>query len=222
VAMVLAAAIIGQAASENANRLASVNKPTADLEVLPRASQPFSADVLATIRANAEVELASASLTVAAETSNSKLQTSKLELLGIDSDYQALHQLELADGEFLSGSNSILVPSVIALRNGWRTGDEIKLQVGDKTVTVKISGRLKQSPNQPITQSPNPLVPLALAQSLNHSITPSFNPVDHIEIKLKSGADSDKVRAALATALGADLIVARATVGGGPSFSLPE
>jgi putative ABC transport system permease protein len=218
VAMVLAAAIIGQAANERALRLASENRPQADLEVFSRGGQAFSADVLPTIRAASGVELATASLRLTAQTADPQLPLATLPLVGVDPAYADLHRPELADGQFLPAENSIVVPATLAIRNNWRTGDEIQLRVNGQPVALEISGRLKHSPDQAIAQTPNPLVPLGVAQSLV-SDPPVPDPIDRIEIKLRPGADADRVRAALASQLGAELVVARAGVESGPAFN---
>jgi putative ABC transport system permease protein len=216
VGMVLAGAIIGQAANERAISLASENKPQADLEVFARDNQPFSADALATIRAHDQVEVASASLKATAQISNPQSPIANYQLLGVDPSYPAIHKPGLADGTFLPDPNSILLPMSLAIRNNWRTGDEIELKAGDHAVTVKVSGRIKLPENAAAQLGPaQALVPLEVAQGL----TDAPDQIDHVEIKLRSGADADKVRADLASRLGADFVVARAAVEGGPSFT---
>ncbi len=223
VGMVLAGAIIGQAANERALRLASENTPQADLEIFARNEKPFAAEVLATIRSFGPVEIASPSLKVTAQISNPKIQTSNLQspvsglqLLGVDSSYPALHEPNLADGAFLPGGNSIVLPMSLAVRNDWRTGDEIELKAGDHAVTVEVSGRIKLPENAAAQLGPaQALVSLEVAQQL----AGASDQIDRVEIKLRSGADADKVRADLAGQLGADFVVARAAVEGGPSFT---
>jgi putative ABC transport system permease protein len=215
VAMVLAAAIIGQAASEQANNLAEASDPRIDLEVFARDDKPFSADTLAAIRANKGVELASPSLSLDASVSNLQPPIS-LSLLGVEpAAYQPLRKPELVNGAFLSEDNAIVVPAALAIRNSWRTGDEIQLESGDRVVTVKIGGRLKVESGTTLGAAPPALVPLAIAQQL----AGAPGQIDHVEIQLRAGADLEKTRAELASALGAELAVAQASVVGRPSFS---
>ncbi len=223
VAMVLAAAIIGQAASEQANALTEASGPRIDLEIFARDQKPFAENTLATLRANADVELASPELQVKSEqlfvssdqcADHCSLFTNNL--VGVDpASYQALRKPELADGTFLSTDNAIVVPAALAIRNGWRTGDAIQLGSRDRVAQVTLGGRLKTEAGIPLGATPSALVPLSIAQQL----AGAPGQIDHIEIQLRAGADVEKTRAELASALGAEFAVAQASVGGGPSFS---
>ena len=217
VAMVLAGAIIGQAANERAAQVSGASGPRIDLTVSSRAGAPFDADTLSTLRASPVVELASPSLSVSAQISSAQSSVISLQLLGVDpAAYQALHKPELADGAFLSKDNSIVLPMSVAIRNNLRASDEITLTQGDRTLTLTVSGRLKiEEGTAQITQSQNAFVPLAIAQTL--AGTPGL--IDRVEVQLRAGADVNKVRADLAQKLGADLAVVRASAEGGAAFN---
>jgi putative ABC transport system permease protein len=217
VGMVLAAAIIGQAANERAAQVSGASGPRMDLTVSSRAGAPFDADALSTLRASPDVELASPSLSVSAQISSDQSSVISLQLLGIDpAAYQALHKPELADGAFLSKDNSIVLPMSVAIRNNLRTGDEITLTQGDRAITLTVSGRLKiEEGTAQITQSQNAFVPLVVAQTL--AGTPGL--IDRVDVKLSVGADVNKIRAGLVQKLGADLAVVRASAEGGAAFN---
>ncbi len=217
VAMVLAAAIIGQAASERASALAEASGPRIDLDIFARDQKPFAENTLAVIRANNGVEFASPSLSLDASVSNlAPASPLSLSLLGVDpAAYQALRQPALADGTFLSTDNAIVIPAALAVRNGWRTGDALQLGVGDRVAQVQMGGRLKSEAGPALGATPAALVPLAIAQQL----ADAPGQIDHIEIQLRAGANLEKTRAELAAELGAEFAVAQASVGGGPSFS---
>jgi len=217
VAMVLAAAIIGQAASEQATTLAEASGPRIDLEIFARDQKPFAEEALTVVRANLSVEIASPSLNLEASASN--LDASRpisLAVLGVDpTAYQALRKPNLADGTFLAADNTIVVPTALAVRNGWRTEDELQLGVSDRVVQVTLSGRLKSEAGIPLGATPSALVPLSIAQHL----AGAPGQIDRIEIQLRVGATIETTRAELANALGVGFAVAQVVVGGGPSFS---
>jgi len=120
--MVLAAAIIGQAANERAEQVSGESGPRIDLEIVSRNNLPFADSVLSTLRASPDVELAAPSLKVNAAISNLQSPIPDLQLLGVDSGYTDLHKPELADGAFLPADNSIVLPVSVAIRAGLRTG----------------------------------------------------------------------------------------------------
>ena len=223
VAMVLAAAIIGQAANERAVQLSEESGSRIDLEVFSRDEHPFSAEILGAIRSSPDVDLASPSLSLDAQISNpagrgaSGLQPPiSISLLGVEPDvYRRVHQPGLADGDFLPAENSIALPAAFAIRNGFRTGDEIQLGVEGREVTAKVSGRLKEEAPSLGQLDQLSYIPLPLGQQL----ADAPNQIDRLEIKLRAGADAEKARADLASQLGAEFVVARAAVESGPAFN---
>ncbi|MFZ5918686.1 MAG: FtsX-like permease family protein [Chloroflexota bacterium] len=215
VGMVLAAAIIGQAASRSADEFAQ-ESPRVDLEILARDSTPFDTAILETLRAFPEIEIASPSLH--AKATMIVPQIPSLVLLGVEpGPYQALHEPELAGGAFLDGPDSIVLPLDIALRHGLHTGDEITLAVGDLALTLTVAGRLNVEPGSlPTGLAPVAYVPLEVAQTL----VGASEQIDRIELALRPGSDIGQTQTTLATQLGQDLIVVRAEVAsGGAGFN---
>ena len=103
VGMVLAAAIVGQAASQGAADL-SDRGPRTDLEVFSRGGGTYERSVLHALAASPDVARVSSSLRVEAElvlraAGGGQPNLSPLTLLGIEPEaYRALHDVELAGG----------------------------------------------------------------------------------------------------------------------------
>ncbi|MEE8389437.1 MAG: FtsX-like permease family protein, partial [Anaerolineae bacterium] len=220
VAMVLAASIVGQAASQSASAL-SEKGPQIDLEVFSRDGTPFDDAVLDTLYASPDVDLVSPLLRVEVEGVDPEI--SSLTLLGVDPEsYAALHEPELAGGAFLDRPDTIVLPVDTALRHSLNVGDEVALlapsvaegRAGDRVVVLTIAGRLTVGQDAILPyggQSPPAFVPLKVAQTL----ADAPGQVDRVEVALRPGADVEQARANLAQALGPDLAVVRAVVAGG-------
>jgi putative ABC transport system permease protein len=219
VGMVLAAAIVGQAASQSAAEL-SDEGPQIDLQVFARDGTSFDETVLDTLRASPDVELVSPSLRVEGE--GVRPAISRLTLLGVDPEaYHTLHGPELAGGTFLDEPDAIVLPMMVAIEHGLHIGDEVTLRVpgtvegdvGDRFVTLTVVGRLKMKADSvPVGQSPTALVPLRVAGDSGQ--------IDQVEVALRLGTDIDQAKADLAQRIGTDLAVVRAEVAaGGVAFN---
>jgi putative ABC transport system permease protein len=216
VGMVLAAAVVGQAASQSAVQL-SDERPRVDLELFSRDDTPFDAVILDTLRASPDVELLSPSLRVKAGITGAGLPTVPLTLLGVHPEtYQALHEPELANGAFLDGPDTIVLPMVIAIDRGLNVGDEIVLGLGESRLTFTVSGRLKLEQDIAVLDETTvAYVPLAMAQTLNDMP----GQIDHIAVVLRPGAGLDQVKADLAMQLGDELVIVRAISTRGDTFA---
>jgi putative ABC transport system permease protein len=229
VGMTLAAAVVGQAASRQTTQLA--DEPRVDLEVFARDVAAFDAAALDALRASADVAQASPSLRLEAVAIRPTLL--RLTLLGVDpAAYQALHRPELADGAFLPGADTIVLPAEIASPAGLQVGDEIVLAAGDpaalrpdrNAVALTVSGRLKAERDGILSDSaPTAFVPLQVAQALQTRQVGENLPgleVDRIEVMLRPGVDVNRARARLAQAVGPDLAVVRAVADTGVSGNI--
>jgi len=197
VGMVLAASIVGQAASRSASELCEEG-PRVDLEVFSRDGAPFDEAFLNTLRAYPDVAQVSPSLRVEAEGVDPEITS--LTLRGVDPEpYQALHEPELSGGTFLDEPDSIVLPMMVAIDHGLHVGDEITLRAGERTGTLTVGGRLKLEQDvTALAESTIAYVPLSAAQAL--AGVPGQ--VDHVEVALRSGADVDRAQANLAGQLG--------------------
>lgn len=213
VAMVLAAAIVGQAAGRSAAELTEEG-PRVDLEVFSRDDTPFDKAILNTLRAYPDVELVSPSLRVQAEGVRPAIP--RLTLLGVDPEtYQTLHELELANGAFLDGPDTIALPMMIAIDHGLNVGDEVTVAFEGRKLTLTVSGRLGVDRHAiPPYSASTAFVPLEAAQTLRVSENPK-GLVDRVQIALRPGADVERVRADLAQAIGPELAVVRAAAAEG-------
>ncbi|MBN1888343.1 MAG: FtsX-like permease family protein [Thermoflexales bacterium] len=222
VAMVLAASIIGQAASGSASQLAE-DKSRIDLEVAARDGAPFDASTRDTVRASPSVEQAAPSLRLKANT-----QIGELTLLGVEpSSYLALHKLELANGAFLDAPDSIVLPMALALDHSLNIGDELVVSTPAHTATLRIAGRLQiEQDIQSLADQTTAFVPLETLRALRSTSKPSAGGkdskglwIDRIEVALRPGADVDEAKAELAQALGDQFVIARGVPERGPALA---
>jgi putative ABC transport system permease protein len=242
VAMVLAASIVGQAAGRSVSRL-SEEGPRVDaaslIEIFSRDGAPFDAAVLDTLYTSPDVEWVSPSLHVEAELVLSAVEggvapeIAELTLLGVHPEpYAALHEPELTGGAFLDGpdtilikcelcsrgsrSGSIVLPVMVAIENGLSVGDEVTLAVEGRTVTLKVSGRLRLAQDlEALSEETVAYVPLDVAQAL--AGVPGE--IDHVAVTLRPGADPDRVKADLAARLDGELAIAQVVDTGGGTFA---
>ncbi len=214
VAMVLAASIVGQAAGRSAAAL-SGEGPRVDLEVFSRDGAPFDAAVLDTLRASPDVDQVSPSLRV--EVEGVAPQIGELILLGVDPrSYAAVHEPALAGGAFLDEPNTIVLPVLMAIENGLSVGDRITLGAAGRTVTVKISGRLKLARDlEALGEETAAHVPLDVAQTL----ADAPGQIDYVAVTLLPGADPDRTKTVLAAQLGHELAIAQAMDTGSGTFA---
>ncbi|UCC63252.1 MAG: ABC transporter permease [Anaerolineae bacterium] len=217
VGMVLAAAIVGQAAGQSATDI-SAEGPSVDLEVFSRDGAPFDAAVLDTLHDHPDVERVSASLRIEAQGVRPAIP--HLTLLGVDPEaYGALHQPTLVGGTFLDSPDTIVLPVSLALRHGLYIGDRVTLAVGGRTATLTVSGRLKTEAGVESLagRAPEAFVPLRTAQTLwvSEDAKGSLDPIDRVEVALNPGADVERAKADLAQAVGPDLAVVRAVIARG-------
>ncbi len=211
VGMVLAATIVGQAASQSATQLSEQGSQV-DLEIFARDNSPFDQKtILDTLRSQPDVNHASPSLRVEAKTVD--VAIGNLTLLGVEPEsYQAIHKPELAGGAFLTAPDTIVLPVVIAIKHGLRVGDKITLKTGDQSATLTIVGRLKLKQNlTTLAETNTAFVPLAVAQRMVD--TPGQ--IDRVAVSIPSGVDVEHVKAALTQQLDSTLAVALSTIGGG-------
>jgi len=216
VGMVLAAAIVGQAAGRTASGL-SEKGPRTDLQVFARDESLFDDAVLDTLRAFPDVESVLPALRVEAEGIHPMIP--RLALLGVDPEaYQALHGPELVSGAFLDGPDTLVLPVTIALRHGLHRGDEFTLAAGERTVTLTVSGRLAAEHDGSSLfreTSAMAFVPLDTAQVL----AGAPGQIDCVKVALRPGVDVDGAKSALAQQIGTDLVVVRAEVAGEIAFN---
>ena len=216
VGMVLAAAIVGQAAGRTASGL-SDEGPRTDLQVFARDESLFDNAVLDRLRAFPDVEFVLPALRVEAEGIHPAIP--RLVLLGVDPEaYRALHEPELVSGAFLDGPDTLVLPVTIALRHGLHKGDEFTLTAGERTVTLTVSGRLaaEHDGNSLFREtSAMAFVPLDAAQIL----AGAPGQIDCVQVALRPGVDVDWAKSALAQQIGTDLVVVRAEVAGGIAFN---
>ncbi len=215
VGMVLAAAIVGQAAGQTTAELSEEGQGV-DLVVSSRDGLPFDQGILDTLQGWPDVELASPSLRVEAGGIDPALP--RQVLLGVDPvAYVRLHQPELADGSFLDGPQTIVLPMAVAASRGLRTGDQLTLRFPGaataSTVTLTVAGRLAAQGEIEALAADSGIafVPLDVAQAL--AGTPGG--LSSVEVSLRPGVAIDQARSDLSQALGSDLVVARAVVTGG-------
>ncbi|MFQ5577900.1 MAG: ABC transporter permease, partial [Anaerolineae bacterium] len=211
VAMVLAAAIVGQAANRSAVAL-SEQGPQVDLEIFARDGDPFQENILATLRAHPDVAHASPSLRV--EASGIDPPIDHLTLAGVNPEaYQSLHRPELAGGAFLNAPNTIVLPIVLALKHNLNIGDGLTLKTRNtkhETRNFTLSGHLKL--NQDLTAlDKNATASLEAVQSL--AGTPGQ--IDRIEVTLRPGAKAESVKADLSQQLDDRLAVVQVREGVG-------
>ena len=222
VGMVLAAAVVGQAANRSVAELSEGTR--ADLQVFSRDDTPFDQAVLDTLGAFPGVEHLSPSLRVEAEVVRPAIP--RLTLLGVDpAAYQAVHQPELANGTFLGGPDTIVLPIGVAMDAGLNVGDEMALLgVGDRTVsgnaqdviTLTVAGRLRLEEDlDALGETAVAYVPLEVAQNLRG--VPGR--VGHIAIALRAGTGLEQAKAALSAQLDGNLSLVRAVGGGGNTFA---
>ncbi len=217
VGMVLAAAIVGQAAGQSAAEL-SDEGPRIDLQVFARDDAPFDETALDTLRASPDVERLSPSLRVEAEAID--LAAPRLTLMGVDPDiYHIVHEPQLADGTFLDKPDTIVLPVLVALDNNLRVGDQVVLRAGDRRVSLVVAGRLAAEGRDAVVprgqMAPVALVPLGTAQTL----TGAAGQIDRVEVTLRPGVDVNQAKADLAQRIGTHLAVVRAEVAGGLAFN---
>ena len=222
VGMVLAASIVGQAASQGAADL-SERGPHIDLELLSRDGGTYNRSILDALTASLDVVRVSPSLRVEAEllprpaAGGAQPGISPLTLLGVEPEaYQALHDLELAGGAFLDGPDTIVLPVAVAIDHDLYVGDKLQVRARgqDTPLTLTVAGRLRaESGMDALSVDANTaFVPLAVAQAL----AGAPDAIDHADVGLRPGVDADveRVKADLARAVGPDLAIVRA-VGGG-------
>ncbi|MFZ5915978.1 MAG: ABC transporter permease, partial [Chloroflexota bacterium] len=206
VGMVLAAAVVGQAAGRGAADVSDTG-PRVQLEVFARDDALFEETILSTLRAAPEVEWLSPMLHVEAEGVNPIIP--RLVLAGVDPQvYQTLHQPDLAGGDFLDRPDTVVLPVAIALGHNLNIGDAVTLRLGERSVTLTVAGRLETETNVEALAggSSTAFAPLPAAQSL----LGAPGQLDRVQIALRPGADVEQTRAELARTLGPELAVVRA------------
>lgn len=215
VGMVLAAATVGQAASQTAVEISEEGRGV-DLVISGRDGTPFDRSVLDALQGRSDVQLASPLLRIEAGGIDPAMPG--LVLLGVDpAAYMLLHELELADGSFLDGPGTIVLTMAVATSWGLRTGDEVALgspgAANGRTLSLTVAGRLAAlgEIEALAADSGTAFVPLDVAQVL----AGASGKLSSIEVSLHRGIDIDRARSDLSQELGADLVVARAVVTGG-------
>jgi putative ABC transport system permease protein len=215
VGMVLAAAIVGQAASQTAVELSEEGHGV-DLVVSSRDRTPFDQGVLDFLQGQPDVELASPLLRI--EAGEVVPAMPGQVLVGVDPvSYVLLHEPELADGSFLDGPGTVVLPMAIATSWGLRTGDQLTLgfpgMTSGRTVSLTVAGRLESQSELEVlvADSGAAFVPLDVAQAL----AGASGKLSSIEVSLRRGVDIDRVRSDLSQVLSPELVVARAVVTGG-------
>ncbi len=206
VGMVLAAAIVGQAASQSASQIAAQG-PQIALEIYARDDTPFDQAVLALLDTSPFVERASPSLHVPAQAVQPAIP--RLMLLGIDAEaYAALYEPEMAAGDFFGGANMAVLPPKTARRYVLRVGDALTLLVpSGQQVSLTVAGQLETAQGVASSYGVDvALVPLALAQTL----AGAPGQIDHVAVALQPDADVEQVKADLAQRIGPALAVVRA------------
>jgi ABC-type antimicrobial peptide transport system permease subunit/class 3 adenylate cyclase len=210
VAMVLAASIVGQAASQSASEL-SEKGPRIDLKVFSRDGVPFDDAVLGTLRASPDVDRASPSLRVEVEGIDPEIPA--LALLGVEPEsYIDLFQPEVANGAFLDQPDTIVLPMMIAIDKGLNVGEQVTLKSGRHEARLTVAGRLKLEQDVAALDEANvAYVPLAVAQLLRQGSGQALNgtpgPIDQVAVALRPGANLDQVKTDLAAQLGDELVV---------------
>jgi putative ABC transport system permease protein len=212
VGMVLAAAIVGQAASQTAAEL-SEEGHSVDLVISSQGSTPFDQGILDLLQGRPEVELASPSLRIEADRVDPAMP--RQVLLGVDpAAYVLLHEPELVDGSFLDGPGTIVLPMAVATSWGLRTGDEVALgslgAANGRTVSLTVAGQLEAQRELEALAADSSVafVPLGVAQAL----AGAPGGLSSIEVSLRPGVGIDRARNDLSQMLGPELVVARAVV----------
>ncbi|MCP5101622.1 MAG: FtsX-like permease family protein, partial [Chloroflexi bacterium] len=213
VAMVLAAAIVGQAAESLASDLSS-ERGRVDLQLFARDGGMFETAVLDITRTHPDVDTATPLLSLTSQATTPAIDD--LNLLGVDPEtYQALHQPQLAGGAFLDTPDTILLPVLMAVEHGLQVGDEVVVMANGRSRTLTLAGRLKiETGLENLSATKTAIVPLSIAQAL--AGTP--NQIDQIDILISPTAHNETVRDALKVNLDSQLTVVQANQGGGSSY----
>ncbi|MBN1584174.1 MAG: ABC transporter permease, partial [Anaerolineae bacterium] len=229
VAMVLAASIVGQAASKSAAQL-SQQRPVADLHLFSRGDTPLQETTLDTLRSFPGIDRLSPSLRVQAALVPDAVGLSQgeipkhipLSLIGVEPRVFAdLHRPRLADGAFLDRPDTIVMPMQITTQYGWHIGDQVMLIAPEdkqetlptgQTMTLTISGRIefKQSITA-LADETVAYIPLPVAQRLAGLL----GQIDQVDIVLDSGLDVNRIKTKLEKQLGSEIVLARAIAGEG-------
>ena len=218
VAMVLAAAVVGQAAGRQAAELAGEGR--VDLEVVPAGRGRLAAGTLETLRASPAVERAAPSLRIEVRLAGPAFPP--LDVVGIEEGhYPRGQEPALAAGILLSDPSSILLPEELARQRDLPPGSKLALAAAGQTLTVTVAGWLEAEPGieAPLALprasvaagSGAAMAPLALVQALDAG--PGGQAIDRVEVWLRPGSDPEAARRDLARALGPEAIVARAVDG---------
>ncbi len=222
VAMVLAASIVGRAAGRGASELLD-NGPHIGLEVVSRDDMPFDATVLDTLHASPDVERVTPSLWARAELvpgtveGDTERETHELTLLGVNPEsYAGLHEPELADGAFLDGPNTIVLPMAVAMDHGLSVGDQVVLKLGQRLETLTVAGRLQLEPGvTALAERRVAYTQLEIAQDLRSQ----RGQIGRVEVVLRPGAVPNRVKADLTRRLKDELATVLVTDDGGATFS---
>jgi putative ABC transport system permease protein len=212
VGMVLAAAIIGEAASRQAAVVAESALPL-DLEISRRDGGTFATALLRSPQDDYPIDQLIPSLTVQVTVQPDKV---KLQIKGVPpSDYETIYQPDMAGGRFLPEADSIVLPVAFALQHGLSVNDAVTLATDEGQVLVTVSGRLAPAGGLTVTE-PEAFVPLDKAQEL----AGMPGQADHLAVVLTDGADLEAVNSSLKQEVGDEFIVARTAAPGSTNFNL--
>jgi putative ABC transport system permease protein len=203
VAMVLAASIVGQAASKSASKVLDEGTPV-DLEVFARdSSSRFAESIADSLQARPEIVNVSAELSV--DVVAHVPDTIETTIVGVDpKGYVEIYQPELVNGTFLDGPDTIVLPMALAIQNGLNVGDEVTLAYGKCSTRLVVVGRLKVEQDlSAVDGAPAAYVPLETAQYL----VGAPDQIDRVAVTLRPGVDVKQFRSNLSYQLGDDLVV---------------